>query len=236
MSRWPKKIPELTEEQKKIRDDFMDAHLHAVQTEWYSFVERFNHGYPLRSYKSDIRTLEIGAGIGAHLAYENLSDQEYHANELRPDLCRQLREKFPRITVSEGDCTEGMPYDDGYFDRVLAVHVLEHIPDLPAALKEIRRVIKNEGLLSVVIPCEGGLATKIARRMSAKPHFEKKYPGQKYDWFIASEHINMPDEIMEELALLFEVSHRRFYPLFVPSVELNLFIGLTLRPKGSGSK
>jgi SAM-dependent methyltransferase len=237
MGKWPKKIPHLTEEQEKIRDDFMGAHLNAVQTEWYGFVDRFNHGYPVRSLRDGGRTLEIGAGIGAHLAFEDVSGQEYHANELRPDLCRQLKEKYPEITVVEGDCTSGLPYEPGYFDRVLAVHVLEHIPDLPKALREIRRVIKDDGLFSVVIPCEGGLATKLARRMSAKPHFEKRYPGQKYDWFIASEHINFPDEILEELGRFFTVTHSRYYPLFVPSVELNFFIGLTLRPReGCGEK
>jgi SAM-dependent methyltransferase len=231
MSKWPKKIPELTEEQKVIRDDFMNTHLHDMQNKWYGCVEKFNHGYPLRSRGNDIRTLEIGAGIGAHLAYEDISGQEYHANELRPELCGQLKEKYPGVTVLSGDCQERLPYEADFFDRVLAVHVLEHIPNLPAALREIYRIIKKSGVFSVVIPCEGGLATKIARSISTKPNFERKYPGQKYDWLIASEHINMPGEIIEELSVLFSITHSRYYPLMIPSVELNLCIGLTLRPQ-----
>ena len=229
--KWPKKLPVLTEEQKRIRDDFMNAHLHAIQNKWYGCVERFNHGYPLRSHKRGSKTLEIGAGIGTHLKYEDISIQEYHANELRPDLCRQLQTQYPGIHVIEGDCQAGLPYESGFFDRVLAVNVLEHLTDLPKALREIRRLVKDDGIFSAVIPCEG-LATKIARNISTKPHFEKRYPGQKYEWFIASEHINSPKEILDELSGLFVIVHQRYYPLHIHSVELNLFIGLTLSPKG----
>jgi SAM-dependent methyltransferase len=231
MSKWPKEIPELTEEQMAIRDDFMDSHLHDMQSKWYGCIEKFNHGYPLRSYRKGVKTLEIGAGIGAHLAYEDISEQEYHANELRPELCRQLNEKYPSVTAIAGDCQKRLPYEDVFFDRVLAVHVLEHIPNLPEALREIYRVIKHNGLFSVVIPCEGGLATKIARFISTKPNFERKYPGQKYDWVIKSEHINMPDEIIEEMSVFFSIIHSRYYPLLIPSTELNLCIGMTLCPK-----
>ena len=230
MGKWPKKLPELTEEQKRISDDFMNEHLHAVQTKWYGFVEKFNHGYPLRSFQPGARTLEVGAGIGAHLAYEQLSAQEYYAVELLPDLVEQLKQKYPSVHAMQSDIQKGLPFPEAHFDRVLAVHVLEHLPDLPAAIKEIRRVLKPDGVLSIVIPCEGGLATKMARAISARPHFEKRY-GQSYDFFINSQHINMPHEIIEELEPYFTVTHRSWYPLLIPSVQLNLFIGMILRPK-----
>lgn len=230
MEKWPKKLPELTEEQQRISEDFMNQHLHAMQSRWYGFVEKFNHGYPLRTFRDGIRTLEVGAGIGAHLAFEKLDRQEYHVVELLPELAEQIERKYPSVKVVACDAQKRLPYEDAFFDRIVSVHVLEHLPNLPAALVEMRRVIKPDGALSIVIPCEGGLATKMARNMSARPHFEKRY-GQSYDWFINSQHINMPNEILEELARHFVVTHRSWYPLLVPSVQLNLFIGLTLRPK-----
>jgi hypothetical protein len=104
------------------------------------------------------------------------------------------------------------------------------IPDLPAAVRAIRRIFKNDGVFSVVIPCEGSLATRVARNISARPNFEKLYK-QSYDWFINSEHINLPWEIFEELAPYFQIVHRRFYPLFLSITYINLFIGLALKPK-----
>jgi len=82
----------------------------------------------------------------------------------------------------------------------------------------------------VVIPCEGGAAYSLARRISAQRIFEKRY-GMSYDWFIKSEHINLPREIAEECGAHFRVVRRRHFPLVVPLVSPNLVIGLELAPR-----
>ena len=150
--RWPKTPPPLTEEQLAIRDQFMRLHLEAVQTKWYRFVDNFNQGYALGTFYPGCRTLEIVAGIGAHLPFERLGDQRYHAVELRPELCGILREKFPQVDAIEGDCQKRLPFEDGFFDRILAIHILEHLPDLPACLRELWRLLRDDGRLAVVIP------------------------------------------------------------------------------------
>jgi SAM-dependent methyltransferase len=226
---WPKRLPALTDEQKRIREEFM-ALWHDVLPR-YGAVEGFNHAYPLRSRDgSRVRTLEIGAGLGGHLPFEDLATQEYHALELRADMARRITERFPSVTVAVGDCQARIPYDDASFDRVLAIHVLEHLPDLPAALQEVRRVIRPGGTFSVVIPCEGGALYSFCRAISARRLFEKRY-NQSYDWFVASEHINVPDEILAELAEDFAVTHSTYFPFRVPVQGMNVCIGLTLKPK-----
>ena len=229
--KWPKKLPQLREEQLRIRDEFMRL-WHEELPKRYGLIEEFNHRYPLRSRPEKgtrIRTLEIGAGIGGHIDYEDLRLQEYHALELRPEMALQLRERFPNCNAVIADCQRRLPFPDGHFDRVLAVHVLEHLPDLPGALTEIRRVLRSEGMFSVVIPCEGGLLYRLARNVSARRMFEKRFK-QPYDWLIQSEHINLPEEIDQELRHHFSIEHRSFFPFLVPSVSINLCIGLTLRP------
>jgi SAM-dependent methyltransferase len=228
--RWPKTPPPLTEEQLALRDRFARLRLESKNTGWRRFLEKFNQGYALGTFYPGCRTLEIGAGLGAHLPFERLGDQRYHAVELKPELCEALREKYPQVDVIAGDCQKRLPFEDGYFDRILAIHILEHLPDLPACLRELWRLLRDEGRLAVVIPTEGGLATRLARNLSGRKEYERNFPGG-YDWLIKSEHINMPDEIVEELERLFRVTHRRYYPLFVPSLNLNIFIGLTLTKK-----
>lgn len=223
---WPKQLPVLTEEQERIRDDFYNVWL-AVLPRKYGMLERFNHHYPLRTARSGARTLEIGAGIGGQLAFENLQDQHYAVLELRSDLAQQLQAVHPSVEVAVGDCQVEIPFQDASFDRVLAIHVLEHMPNLPAALDEIRRILKPGGEFSVVIPCEGGWAYSLARNISARRIFERRYK-QSYDWFVACEHVNRPAEIIDELLRRFSLAHRSFFPLPLPSVNLNLVIGLTL--------
>lgn len=60
--------------------------------------------------------------------------------------------------------------------------------------------------------------------------FEKRYQ-QSYDWFVDSEHINSPEEIVGELRSRFRIIHQQYFPLVIPIVPLNLVIGLTLAPR-----
>jgi SAM-dependent methyltransferase len=225
---WPKQLPAFTDDEQRVRDAFMARWLEYLPRRG-GFVERFNHGYPLRDDSDARRTLEIGAGLGAHIPFENLERQQYFAVELREELADDLSERFPNVTTLVADCQERLPFDDGFFDRALAIHVLEHLPDLPAALDEVARVLAPDGRFHAVIPCEGGLAYSLARRFTSKRLFEREF-GRDYDWFIRYEHINVPWEIESELAKRFRIVDSRFFPFRIPSVKVNLVIGLTMQP------
>ncbi|MBM3138210.1 MAG: class I SAM-dependent methyltransferase [Chloroflexi bacterium] len=237
-NKWPKKFPPLSPEQQKISDDFM-AHWHEVLPARFSVIDRFNHEYPVRYAPKDfIHTLEIGAGLGEHLKYEKLNEEQkknYFCLDLRENMVAIINQNFPGAQAIVHDCQEPLTqFNDGSFDRILAIHVLEHLPNLPATVSEMYRLIdKKKGVFSVVIPCEGSLAYGLARRASAQRIFEKRYK-QSYDWFIKREHINSANEIIEELGKYFEVVHKKFFPFpFLPIQTPNLAIGLTLKPKSN---
>ena len=234
--KWPKIFPPLTSEQQKISDDFM-AHWHVVLPSRYSIIDEFNHKYPVKHAPMDFScTLEIGAGLGEHLKYEVLTPEQrknYLCLDLRENMVEVIHQSFPDVQAIVHDCQQPLSmYKDGYFDRTLAIHVLEHLPNLPAAIQEIYRLInKQKGIFSVVIPCEGGLVYGMARRISAQRIFEKRYR-QSYKWFIEREHINRANEIMEELYPYFEIKNKSLFPFpFMPIQTLNLVIGLTLTPR-----
>lgn len=227
-TKWPKQLLALSDEQRRIKDDFM-KHWHEVLPRRYGLVEKFNHGYPARRHRNG-RILEIGAGLGEHIEYEDLNGVDYYALEMRENMAAEIRRRFPGVHAITGNCEERIGFPDGSFDRILAIHVLEHLPNLPAAIREVRRLLKPDGDFIVVIPCEGGLAYSLARRISAQRIFEARYK-TSYEWFIRTEHINVPSEILAELEPHFHIVGREFFPLRIPSITLNLVIGLTLRPR-----
>lgn len=232
--KWPKTFSPLSPEKKAINDDFV-RYWHEVLPRNYSIVDEFNHNYVVKTAPQEFtRTLEIGAGNGEHLKYERLNEQQrenYFAIDIRENMISELHNQFPEIRAVVGDCQMRMNFDDGYFDRILAIHVLEHLPDLPAAVREMHRLCdKKRGVLSIVIPCEGSLAYSFARKISAQRIFEARYK-QSYRWFIEREHINFPHEIFEELSPYFSMASSIYFPLPVKMKFCNLCIGATLKPK-----
>jgi ubiquinone/menaquinone biosynthesis C-methylase UbiE len=54
-----------------------------------------------------------------------------------------------RLELAKGGA-EQIPYDDGSFDAVVTTQVMEYVPDIPAALAEIRRVLKPRGRVLIL--------------------------------------------------------------------------------------
>lgn len=212
---------ELTDEQKRIKEDFMNKWLEELPR--YKMIEKFNHTYPTKYAYAGERVLEIGAGTGEHINYEH-SCEKYYALEILPAMANKIRAKFPNVEVITGDCQEPFPLEDNSIDRVNAIHVLEHLTNLPATLKEIKRVLKPFGTLVAMIPCEG-MAYKIARKISAERLFKKTYK-MDYDWLVKSEHVNSPKEIITELNKEFSLTEKRYFPFALPLININLVIGL----------
>jgi len=207
-------------------EDWINEFLTNVKPSRFGWVSRFDHTFPVRSASPERRTLEIGAGTGTHVQFEPVG--EYVALEASDQLAVQIP-KRDGLSVVVADCEKRLPWDDDSFDRVLAIHVLEHLYNLPAALEEIARVLRPGGILCVVIPCEGGRLYSLGRRFTTKRIFEKRYM-TPYEWMIRQEHCNTAREVLAELDRHFRVRTRRFFPLRVPAVDLNLVIGLELTP------
>lgn len=234
MNKWPKLLQKLSTERREINDDFV-LHWHEILPRKYGFVDKFNHEYVVKNAPIDfVSTLEIGAGTGEHLNYEILTNKQklnYHALDIRENMISELRKQFPEVNSVVGDCQSRLNFDDNYFDRILAIHVLEHLPDLPSALREMHRICnKTDGVLSIVIPCEGSLAYSLARKISAQRIFEKRYK-QSYKWFIECEHINLPNEIFEEIAPYFSLVNSTFFPIPLKAEFCNLCIGANFKAK-----
>jgi SAM-dependent methyltransferase len=65
-----------------------------------------------------------------------------------------------RAEISTGDVA-CLPYPAGSMDVVVASEVLEHVPDLPGALREITRVLRPGGRAAITLPLETRAATHI---------------------------------------------------------------------------
>jgi ubiquinone/menaquinone biosynthesis C-methylase UbiE len=96
------------------------------------------------------RVLEVGAGNGMNFAH--YPPEVTHVLAVEPErhlraLAHDNAEAAP-VSIEVVDATaDHLPADDATFDAVVASLVLCTVPDVPAALAEIRRVLRRGGEL-----------------------------------------------------------------------------------------
>ena len=171
------------------------------------------------------RVLEVGAGTGIHVNHVRHGFDEYVMTDLnQPFLDAAVaREKGfgGRVTSMSQDAT-ALDLPDASFDRVIATHVLEHLPQPHLVLREWMRVLKPGGTLSLVLPCDPGVAWRLGRAVGARGKFVKA--GIAYDYWMAREHVNAINNLVAFVHYYFpEGVQESWHPLRIPSMDLNLF-------------
>ena len=90
------------------------------------------------------RVLDVGCGPGSYLAL--LGGTRAVGVDLSPGMAAEAALHAPAVV---GDAAM-LPFADARFDRVLAPHMLYHCPDIPAAVAELRRVLRPGGVMIAV--------------------------------------------------------------------------------------
>lgn len=111
----------------------------------------------LREMRSELlkgsrgRVLELGAGTGLNLElYPHEGLDSLTVTEPDPHMFKQLRQRAAKVCagadlVQAG--AEDLPFEDDSFDTAVVTLVLCTVPNQPAALSEIARVLKPGGRL-----------------------------------------------------------------------------------------
>jgi 2-polyprenyl-3-methyl-5-hydroxy-6-metoxy-1,4-benzoquinol methylase len=103
----------------------------------------------IKTYKSQGTFLDIGCSVGVLLDAARQNGFEVKGVEFSTWASEFARQKgFDVIT---GGLAEAA-YPEKSFDVVVMNHVLEHIPDPLQAMVEIKRILKDDGLLVIGVP------------------------------------------------------------------------------------
>lgn len=98
--------------------------------------------------------LDVGCGQGIDLCQYALHGANAVGVDLTPrhvELARKHAAELGVVaTVLVGDA-ERLPFEDATFDRVSSNGVLHHTPDMPAALSEIHRVLRQRGRATILV-------------------------------------------------------------------------------------
>ncbi len=109
--------------------------------------------YYKRYFKGCKRILDIGCSVGNFIV--NAPDK-IEGIDIDKDALRISKERG--FKVKYGDITKRLPFSDNTFDAVNLKRVLEHIPNPESIMREIRRVLKPQGRIVILVPDIGKMS------------------------------------------------------------------------------
>ncbi|MDQ3187343.1 MAG: class I SAM-dependent methyltransferase [Pseudomonadota bacterium] len=116
-----------------------------------------------------------------------------------------------------------LPFEDAQFDVVVSFYSLEHLYPLDRYVDGMLRVLKPGGILIGAIPAEGGIGWGLGRFLTTRRWF-KKHTTINPDKLICWEHPNFAEDVLMTLDRKLARRYLGFWPLAVPSIDLNLVI------------
>ncbi|OOG70539.1 class I SAM-dependent methyltransferase [Algoriphagus sp. A40] len=121
------------------------SRIQGLQTESIKKEARYLSGLVAGS-----KFLDVGCGLGLGLAYANQFDCELYATEFDQGALDFVSDHFA-VKTFRGDVWSAN-YPDDFFDFIHISHVIEHVLDPKAYVREMKRIVKPGGIIAIGTP------------------------------------------------------------------------------------
>lgn len=129
--------------------------------------------------------LDVAAGMGYTVkSIQNNYNGQVFCNDLSPTSLHSLRETgFPVMRFSLDSDFCGFPIRSASFDAVIALATIEHIIQVDLFVKEINRILTDEGCFYVSAPNYASLAYLLPVVINGKTFHDPLNPSMKYEFY-----------------------------------------------------
>jgi SAM-dependent methyltransferase len=110
-----------------------------------------------------------------HMAPEKILQQAFRNRENLHYVSGDLHSPDSMVTM---DIVK-LPFRDGAFDVIFCCHVLEHIPDDRAAIRELRRVLSRDGWAILQVPLDSASERTFEDPTIVTPEERERHFGQR---------------------------------------------------------
>ncbi len=128
--------------------NFMIYELDSRMINALSLVEQFSKGSPLK-------ILDVGCGTGHYIEQLLSRNHNVFGNDVAFGMLTKSKAKYYRLNQFHKlslSNIEQLPFQDSSFDAVLCIGVIEYLPDIHKALKELSRIVKPDGRIFLSAP------------------------------------------------------------------------------------
>ncbi len=136
----------------------------------------------LADLKDSDLVIEVGCGAGHIL--ERVKKGKLHGIDISEIQIKRAKERLGDSVKLDKAPGEKIPYDDKYFDKILCSEVIEHVLDPDPLLREMKRVLRDDGILSLSIPNENLI--NITKKTLKATGLTRILAPQKSGWDLAS--------------------------------------------------
>lgn len=99
----------------------------------------------------DGKALDIGCGDGSLLLIMKRLGWDVHGVDISNSAVKLAKDKLGTENIFTGNLKD-CQFPSNFFDVISLRHVLEHLHEPYKSLKEIRRILKEDGVLSITVP------------------------------------------------------------------------------------
>jgi ubiquinone/menaquinone biosynthesis C-methylase UbiE len=144
------------------------------------------------------RILEVGYGSGVLMPHLKTFCRELQGIDIHPhpvEVQQALLRQGVEVKLATGSVVE-MPYESGYFDRIVIVSALEYVDDIHSACRELSRVLKPTGAVVLVTPGESWFLDFCLRLLTGERASENYQDRRKRMKPVLLEHFCLQREII----------------------------------------
>lgn len=113
---------------------------------------RYHRALKLANIQNGAKILDVGCkhAFLCDFLTEKGFDCDYYGVDISEKVIENLKRKKGSFQVC--DVMKGLPFEDGKFDYIFCLELLEHVDNPTFLLNQFKRVLKNDGILLLSTP------------------------------------------------------------------------------------
>lgn len=128
----------------------------------------------LQKFKKDGKLLDVGCGFGLFLEMAKEAGFKVYGVEMEKETVKAVQEKFGLKNIYQKNIKE-IGFPERYFDVITLFDILEHLENPEVILKELKKLLKPNGVLVVQSPNIKSIMFKLTK--------------EKWNWLLFPNHL-----------------------------------------------